>query len=82
MTLSKEKFEELLSLVDPIISNQNTPLRIALSSRKKLEISLLFFGISLLFLQSSSLHYFTFLCGVLKAVIGVLDNYLQIRFVL
>ena len=38
MTMSKEKFEELLSLVDPIISRQDTPMRIALSSRIKLQI--------------------------------------------
>ena len=39
MTMSKEKFEELLSLVDPIISRHDTPMRIALSSRIKLEIT-------------------------------------------
>lgn len=84
MRMSVKKFDELLTLVTPLIQKQDTKMRVAITCRTKLEITLRYLatGDSL-----KSLQYLfrvphntisTFLPEVLKAIYEVMEQFIQV----
>ena len=84
LRLSPEKFEELLEMVSLMIQKKDTPMRMAVPSRVKLEITLRYIasGDSLMSLE----YWFrvphntiaNFLAGVLKAIFNALEDFIKV----
>lgn len=84
MRMSKEKFQELLLMVEPLITKEDTCMRAAISARTKLEITLRFLASgdsyhSLMYLfRVPSNTISLFIPEVLRAIYTVLQHYIQV----